>query len=61
MKSSRKKYRRFNPSFASQVNLDANNRVVVAQLNGFNKYGDAVGVTEDGEVIACDVSKNGQL
>ena len=51
MKSSRKKYRRFNPSFASQVNLDGNNRVVVAQLNGFNKYGDAVGVTEEGEVI----------
>ena len=51
MKSARKKHRRFNPSFASQVKLDTKNPIINVKLTGFNNQGDATGVTEDGESI----------
>jgi 23S rRNA (uracil1939-C5)-methyltransferase len=51
MKSSRKKHRRFKPSFAAQVRMDTKNPVVNAKLTGFNNHGDATGITEDGENI----------
>lgn len=51
MKSSRKKHRRFTPSFAAQVRVDTKNPVINAKLTGFNNHGDATGITEDGENI----------
>ena len=51
MKSSRKKHRRFTPSFAAQVRVDTTNPVINVKLTGFNNHGDATGITEDAENI----------